>query len=117
MIVLLPILITSPGNGAQGRWRAAASKRKAQRRTVDWALRGAVLPSLPVVVTLTRIATRSLDDDNLAGAFKSIRDAVADRLGCGDSAKDPIQWAYAQRKGAPSEYAIEIKIEAWREEK
>lgn len=70
------------------------------------------LPSLPVVVTLIRIAARALDDDNLAYSFKAVRDGVADGLGVRDN--DPrVTWRYAQAKpakGAPP--AIEIAVEA-----
>ena len=41
-----------------------------------------------------------LDDDNLAGAFKAIRDEVAKYFGVGDGPKGPIKWKYAQKKVA-----------------
>lgn len=72
------------------------------------AFSGKTPPSLPAVVTLTRVGKRQLDDDNLAAAFKSIRDEVAVWLGCGDSPKDPIEWRYQQEAG---EYAVKIEIE------
>lgn len=50
-----------------------------------------------------------LDDDNLAGSAKSLRDGIADRLQIDD--RDPrVQWKYAQRKGEPKQYAVEIEI-------
>lgn len=69
---------------------------------------------LPCVITLTRISPARYDDDNLQGAFKSIRDTIAQILlgkkkGIADN--DPrINWKYDQRKGAPKEYAIEITV-------
>lgn len=36
------------------------------------------------VVRLTRMAPRAMDDDNLANAFKSVRDGVASALGVND---------------------------------
>jgi len=114
MTITLPMRISSPGNGSHGHWRTEAEKRKKQRHAVAYALScHKPLPSLPVVVTLTRSGARLLDDDNLAAAFKSVRDEVAKALGCGDSAKDPILWRYAQCKGA---YAVAIMIEPWRVE-
>lgn len=70
-------------------------------------------PSLPCIVTLTRIAPRSLDEDNLAYAFKGIRDFIADELipglakgrADGDSR---IQWRYKQEKGKIQKVRVEI---------
>lgn len=59
-----------------------------------------------IVVTLTRIGARPLDTDNLAYAFKSIRDGVADAFGIRDDDKR-IAWEYAQEKGSP---AVRIEI-------
>lgn len=110
--VIIPIRISSPGNGSHGNWRTEATKRTKQRAAVAAVLiHHKPLPSPPVVVTLTRHAPRTLDDDNLAGAFKSIRDEVAKTLGCGDSVRDPIQWVYKQVKA--KDYAVEIQIKPW----
>jgi hypothetical protein len=65
--------------------------------------------SPPYVVTLTRVGKRLLDDDNLHGACKAVRDQVAQMLGCGDGPDDPITWRYAQRNG---EYAVEVEIQS-----
>jgi len=62
-------------------------------------------------VTLTRIAPRALDGDNLAAGLKAVRDGVADALGVNDA--DPrVTWAYAQERGKPREYAVRIEIRA-----
>lgn len=105
--------LSSPLNGSQGNWWKDAKERKKQRTIVAWCLRQQPLPSPPVVVTMTRIAPRELDDDNLAGAFKSLRDETAKALGCGDSVRDPIQWRYAQRRDKPGVYGVEISILPW----
>ena len=62
---------------------------------------------LPMAATLTRVATRRLDDDNLASAFKAIRDEVAAffRL---DDGSQLWRWRYEQAKGAP---AIQFRFE------
>ena len=66
----------------------------------------------PCVVTLTRIAPRRLDDDNLPNAFKSIRDGIADALGAtDDSARAGIVWRYDQDKGEPNYYGVVMEIE------
>lgn len=65
--------------------------------------------ALPCVVQITRVAPRMLDDDNLAGSCKSVRDGIADRLGI-DDRDEAVEWRYAQRKGTVREYAVEIEI-------
>ena len=65
-------------------------------------------------VKLIRIAPRQLDDDNLAYAFKHIRDTISDLIkpgmakGRADS-KD-ITFEYAQEKGKVKEYGIKIEV-------
>lgn len=91
------------GAGGFGRSGRAREHRELGRLAV--AANGPV-PALPVVVTLVRVGPRALDDDNLAFAFKAVRDGVADALGVKDH--DPrVSWAYAQEKG---EYAVRIEV-------
>lgn len=47
-------------------------------------------------VTIERVGVRNLDDDNLAGSAKHLRDAVAEWLGTGDAITDPVTWRVAQ---------------------
>lgn len=99
-------------NNLREHWRKRAARAKLHR-TVAWAeLRRADLgPRLmgPVVVTLTRIAPRQLDGDNLQGALKATRDGVADWLGVPDN--DPrVKWEYAQAKGEPKTYAVDVNV-------
>lgn len=68
-----------------------------------------------ITITLVRIGPGTLDDDNLSGACKAVRDGVADALGIDDD--DPrVRWRYAQRKsrarpiGIPPEYGCEITL-------
>lgn len=110
--LLLPIKITSPANGSHGHWAADAKRRKDHRTIVRWGLQPLERPALPVVVTLVRIGPRDLDTDNLAGGFKSVRDEVAQWLGCGDSTRDPVTWVYQQQRGERGQYAARIKIES-----
>jgi hypothetical protein len=68
-------------------------------------------PALPCTIKITRIAPRALDDDNLAGSHKHVRDGIADWLGVND--RDPrVKYEYAQRKGKQKEYAGQIEIMA-----
>ncbi len=62
-----------------------------------------------LVVTLTRVAPRALDDDGNVSSLKSVRDGVADAFGVPDN--DPrVVWRYAQRRGAPKTYAVEVEV-------
>lgn len=63
-----------------------------------------------LVVVLTRIAPLLLDDDNLAGALKSIRDGVADALGV-DDRDARVVWLTEQTKGPAS-----VRVEVYRRE-
>jgi hypothetical protein len=56
-------------------------------------------PPVPCVVTLTHVGPR-MDDDNLAGAFKGLRDAVAGWLRV-DDGDGRVAWRYDQRPGRP----------------
>ena len=51
-------------------------------------------------VAITRRSPRPLDDDNLIGGCKQLRDAIAELLGRrGDAEKDGLEWEYRQEKG------------------
>lgn len=109
----IPLRIRNPLNGSQGHWAVKAKRRKKERADM-YVLCGACWtngewPKLPVTVLLTRIAPRKFDTDGLAAAFKSVRDGIADRLGI-DDGSDKIIWQYAQRRGKPKEYAVEIEV-------
>lgn len=67
-----------------------------------------------VVVTLTRQSPRALDDDNLASAFKAVRDGVADALDIDD--RDPrVAWRTVQVRG-PVAVRIRLEPTAWARE-
>ena len=105
--IRLPIEIPSTAN-LREHWAARAKRAASHRQamisiplTVRW-----MTP--PLVITLTRLAPRRLDSDNLAISFKAVRDGIADRLGMDDG--DPrLTWDYDQRREAV--YGIEIDIE------
>lgn len=111
----LPIPTKSESNQRE-HWAARAKRAKWQRNTAKlllWMpLDGCRRSDMAVTVTLTRIAPRRLDDDNLRGALKAVRDAVADALGHADDSHPRLTWAYAQRRGATGAYAVEVRVEA-----
>lgn len=49
-------------------------------------------------VTLVAVRQKRLDDDNLAGGFKALRDAIAESLGI-DDGDERIEWIYRQQIG------------------
>ena len=111
MIIHLPVR-TARGQNAREHWavraRRVRSERNTTRMVVSAAIRGG-LP-LPAVVTLTRLSVGTLDDDNLSGACKGIRDGVADALGVDDA--DPrVTWRYDQKKVRRGEWGVLISIE------
>ena len=53
-----------------------------------------------VYCRITRQSQRAVDDDNLSGGSKQLRDAITEILGFkGDSDIDGITWEYRQKKG------------------
>lgn len=113
--VLFPLaLVSNPREHHMARSRRV----KAERLATLWALAATRTPKpeLPCTVVLTRIAARDFDDDNLAGAFKGVRDAVADWLGVNDRRIDLVAWEYRQghvsRKA--DHHVVEIAFEAYR---
>lgn len=62
-----------------------------------------------IVVTITRLAPRTLDSDNAAGSAKHVRDAVAEWLGRDDGPTCGVEWRVDQRKSKT--YGVEIRIE------
>lgn len=113
LTLTLPIRITS-GLNMREHWRQRAARVKRERTIACLAAlgcQGFTAIGWPAVCTLTRIAPGLLDDDNLAGGFKAVRDGIADALGI-DDADSRISWRYAQRKGPRGEYKAIVTLEA-----
>ena len=112
-MILIPTR-TSPGMNSREHYMARARRVKSEKAVVAWQL--AALkekPALPCAVTLTRFApSNGLDDDNLRGAMKSVRDAVADWLGVDDKHKDIVAYHYAQERAT---WAVGITFSTWSE--
>lgn len=113
--VSLPIKTRSLLN-LREHWAARARRTKAHRAATILALR-AHLGSADmrreldgdgqIVVTLIRYGRR-LDDDNLRGALKAVRDGVAEWAGI-DDGSPRWRWEYGQNKaGKPGE-----RVEVW----
>lgn len=129
--VEIPIRTISEANNSD-HWQVKRKRKIQQQFFVRCALDPVVSAvRFPCTVTLCRLATRTLDDDNLVTCFKAIRDECSECLlpeyrktyidknnverkikGRADS--DPrISWAYSQEKS--KKYAIRITI-TWTKE-
>lgn len=107
-MILVPIR-TAPGQNVREHWRVRAARVKAEREAVRWRLCTAAKPATPLVVLLTRTApSNGLDDDNVIGALKAIRDEIADWLGVDDKHRHIVRYEYAQRRG---EWGVEIEFQ------
>jgi hypothetical protein len=80
-------------------WRVKHARAKQHRSTAAHLIRAALatnpVTAWPIVVTMTRLGTRAMDDDNLAGGFKATRDGIADALGIDDGGP-MVKWIPAQ---------------------
>lgn len=103
----IPIQTESMSN-ARLHWAAKAKKVQAQRRATAYRTPPALKALGPLlVVTLVRVSPRQLDDDNLRGALKGVRDQVASALGV-DDRSNLVRWEYGQERG---EAAVEVRVE------
>ena len=111
MEFVIPIKTISVTN-AREFWRVRAKRAKIERDDAHRHTCG-VLQFLKTpgkfCITLTRLAPRKLDSDNLAGACKSIRDGIADALGM-DDGDERLTWEYAQEKA--KENGVRVRMEA-----
>lgn len=103
--------IESIANSRFNRWTGTAKKRVQDQHMLA-ALATTKKPALPVVVTLRRIGPREIDDDNLAGGFKRVRDRIAEWLGCDDGDKSRVRWVYEQVAIGKREYAVQVEFVA-----
>ena len=110
IVVTYPERIESEANRRE-HWRAVAARKKRHRITAWAELRQHERPAFlgPVRITMTRIAPRTLDDDNLASGFKATRDGVADWLGV-DDGHPSLSWVCRQEKGLAKFYGVRIEV-------
>lgn len=106
-MILVPIR-TAPGLNVREHWRARAGRVKKERHATELLLLGRPKPPIPCSVRLTRIApSNGLDDDNLAGALKGVRDEVAKWLGVDDRNRVQVRYVYDQKRGP---WGVEIEF-------
>jgi hypothetical protein len=109
--------LKNPLNGSGGTTRGArmaANERRRTERGLGSVLalmlhKGRLLDSVgrQCAVVLTRVSPRPFDDDNLAAAFKSIRDGMATRWDI-DDGDDAVVWLYDWCKGPDAK--VEARI-------
>ena len=93
-------LRTKGGLNSREHFFARSRRVRKERETVAWMLSTQTKPQIPCTVTLTRVAPSSgLDDDNLAGALKGVRDEVAKWLRVDDRDRATVRYVYAQQRG------------------
>lgn len=120
MKLLIPVHTRSETNQRE-HWAVRHRRRKAQRQAARLLFAAAIRFNRALllwsenmgtlVITLTRIAPRMLDGhDNLSSSLKATVDGIADALRVDDK-DERIMWRYAQRKGKPKEYAVEVEVE------
>jgi len=91
-------------------WAVKARRKREQQRdfSIYWKVFRRVV-ELPATITFTRHACNTLDSDNLAGAFKHVRDQLARELNV-DDGTELITWKYAQEKTPKREHYFTLDI-------
>lgn len=104
------------GNGLNDRahWGTRSKKVKKERSVIAmaWLVFAGRGPRLepPVKARLTRIkpAGKMMDDDNLKGSLKAVRDQVAEQIGVDDRDKTKIVFDYDEQYGP---WGVRIEVE------
>lgn len=98
-MITVPIK-TVPGLNAREPWQARSGRVKRERKATEKALHSVPKPPIPCSVLLTRVApSAGVDDDNLSGSLKGVRDEVAKWIGVDDRQHTRVRYRYAQLKG------------------
>ena len=93
---------------------ATKSKRKKQQQSdfnLLWRLNWMERPdfTFPCEVTFTRFSCKTLDQDNLAGAFKHVQDQLARELGI-DDGDGSVKWKYEQERISKREHYFTVGV-------
>ena len=100
----LPLVVASITNRRE-HWSARHRRARAERDCArlltppqcrKWLEAPGVTP-VTIHVSMYRVSERRLDDDNLVGSMKSVRDGVADALRLRNDADPRVTWIYGQR--------------------
>ena len=114
LVVFVEVATVSEANRSRHEhWSRIAARATAQKDTTTYVLRARAARCpwpTPLVVTLTRVGVRTLDDDNLRGALKAVRDAVARWVGVDDRHADLVRYDYAQEVAGKRRKGVRIEI-------
>lgn len=102
----IPIRLPSLANLSHLHWRKLDTIKSGQKFATRVCMVDVEIPPLPLLVIITRIGPRRLDDDNLASACKYVRDVIAKKVGL-DDGSDQYTWRYEQRIG---DYGVDVDI-------
>lgn len=110
--VTVPVKTVSELNRHE-HWRIRAKRARSQHLAVQTCLLSRGWPEMvtvvpPLHVHLTRLSARKLDTDNLAGALKHCRDAVAKFLGVDDGDEAAVSWSVGQER--QKGYAVRVEF-------
>lgn len=95
-------------------WRVRNARKKGQQEAAYFAFKGAARGrqvKVPCVVRFLRIGPQKLDDDNLVGACKGLRDEVARQLGV-DDGSELIRFEYDQCAIGERSYNVKVTIKS-----
>lgn len=95
-------------------WAAKNKRKKAQQeefswRWKHWKLSGRPAVTFPCAITFTRYSCNVLDSDNLAGAFKHVRDQLAIEIGI-DDGSDKIKFEYKQERIEKRQHYFTVEV-------
>lgn len=112
----LDLLITIKSvSNLREHWARKYKREAKQRMIVRANLNRIVSIIIPDSVTLIRNESRMLDTDNLAIAFKHIRDEIANHFNVRDDPKGPIEWSYGQEKTKSRKISYISIVFEWRD--
>ncbi len=120
LIIQTPKDLVKENNRRGEHWAVAKKRHDTQKLLIRTHMNYYLFQEIPrpCIVTMTRIAPRMMDEDNLIQAFKWIKDELASIIidefkefkpGTCDNNKK-IFWEWKQEKGHVRQYAIKIQI-------
>jgi hypothetical protein len=113
--LLVPVHTRSEANRSRHEaWFTTKKHVDSQHLLVSSALRSRTLRcpyTPPLLVTLTRISFGHIDSDNVWGALKHVRDAVAKWLGIDDRRDDLVEYQCKRERGPRGYHGVRIRIE------
>lgn len=85
-------------NARMGTGEKIGRKKKQKTETAWQLLSLGVRPSLPCTICLIRVSRGEMDDDNVPGALKYVRDEIARWMGLDKDRVPGLKWRYGQEK-------------------